>query len=434
MRVIRLGRSTSTSSPTRGPGTEKNARTTRSFLGGAVLGLITGVVVTGALVAFPTPARAGDVDLAYQKLRVFSQVLTYIQTSYVDDVDPQQLIYDAVKGMLAHLDPHTTFLPAEEYEKLREDTAGEFGGLGIDVGVVGEDDEAIAIIERVHTHGPAAHAGLRIGDLIVAIDGTSTRGEALEHTVRLLRGIPGTKVILSVSRAQWPKSHDVPLVRRQVRVESVQHDILEAPGAPVIGHIAISSFQERTDIELGAALTAVRDEARRRRTRVSGVILDLRDNPGGLLDEGVKVADRFISNGVIVSTEGRNPKNAEKEFAHASGTEADYPVVVLVNGYTASASEIVAGALQDHKRAVVVGERSFGKGSVQTLFGLDDGAGLKLTIARYYTPSGRSIQGKGVAPDLVVRAGERHPGLRGSALVAVDPQLAAAVQTIRKGR
>jgi carboxyl-terminal processing protease len=395
-------------------------------------GVICGVVIS----AVSATARASDADVAYKKLRVFSQVLTYVQASYVDDVDPQRLIYDAIVGMLSRLDPHTQFLPAEMYEKLREDTAGEFGGLGIDVGAVGDGPEARLVIEAVRPDGPGAHAGLKAGDLIVAVDGTPLRGEPLEVGVRLMRGVPGTRVVLTVSRDQWSKPRDVPMIRRHVRVVSVERDLLSAPDAPAIGYVAISSFQERTDQELGAALTDLRRQARAAGSdQLGGLILDLRDNPGGLLDEGVKVADRFLARGLIVRTEGRDPKSADQELAHADGTEPDYPVVVLVNGYTASASEIVAGALQDHKRAVVVGERSFGKGSVQTLYGLDDGAGLKLTVARYFTPSGRSIQGSGVVPDLVVRPSPSvQLGVRGPARVAVDAQLAAAVESVRMRR
>ena len=208
----------------------------------------------------------------------------------------------------------------------------------------------------------------------------------------------------------------------------------EAPGAPFIAYVSISSFQERTDQELAGAIAQLRSQARARSLDdLSGLVLDLRDNPGGLLDEGVKVADRFLLSGTIVTTQGRSAKNVSRDLAHEEGTEPNYPVAVLVNGDTASASEIVAGALQDHKRAVIVGERSFGKGSVQTLFGLDDGAGLKMTIARYFTPSGRSIQGKGVMPDVVVKGAQDRPSsARGSARVAVDPQLAAAVDQIRR--
>jgi carboxyl-terminal processing protease len=378
-------------------------------------------------------AMATDVDAGYRKLRVFSQVLTYVEQSYVDPVDPEQLIYDAVQGMLAHLDPHTTFLRPGEYDKLREDTAGEFGGLGIEVGIRGDGAGSVVVVENVHKESPGAHAGLKAGDVIEGVDGEATRGQPLERTVRLLRGIPGTRVVLTVTREGWSKAREIPLMRRQVRVPSVEHELLEAPGAHV-GYVAISSFQERTDVELAAAINELRRAAKKHDPRgFSGLVLDLRDNPGGLLDEGVKVADRFLTSGLIVSTEGRNPKNSERAVAHPDGTEPDYPVVVLVNGNTASASEIVAGALQDTRRAVVVGERSFGKGSVQTLFGLDDGAGLKLTIARYFTPSGRSIHGKGIVPDVVVRSGGDLPlGLHGAERVARDTQLAAALEQLRK--
>jgi carboxyl-terminal processing protease len=397
------------------------------------LGMVCGVLVA-CVVAIPAArATSGDADAGYRKLRVFSQVLTYVQQSYVDDVDAESLIYDAINGMLAHLDPHTTFLRPGEYEKLREDTAGEFGGLGIDVGVDGEGETAVVVVEDVHKDGPGAHAGLRTGDLVLGIDGESTRGAPLEHAVRLMRGIPGTRVVLTVSRASWSKPRDIPLVRRQVRVASVATEVFDA-GDVVVGYASISSFQERTDHELGAALGDLRRQARERGRAFGGLVLDLRDNPGGLLDEGVKVADRFLGSGVIVSTVGRSAKNTERSVAHVDGTEPDYPVVVLVNGNTASASEIVAGALQDHRRGVVIGERSFGKGSVQTLFGLDDGAGLKLTIARYFTPSGHSIQDKGVVPDVVVRAAVHVPlGLRGGPRVAADPQLAAALEHLRRG-
>ncbi|MBM4282140.1 MAG: S41 family peptidase [Deltaproteobacteria bacterium] len=399
------------------------------------LGLLCGSLTT-ALVAVPAAqAAAGDVDAGYRKLRVFSQVLTYVQQSYVDAVDAEGLIYDAIQGMLAHLDPHTTFLRPAEYEKLREDTAGEFGGLGIEVGVSGEGDDAVVLVEAVHKDGPGAHAGLRAGDLVVGIDGESTRGTPLPHAVRLMRGVPGTRVVLTILRAAWSKPRDVPLVRRQVRMPSVDGENLEAGSGGVVGYVAISSFQERTDQELGAKVTELRRQAREHGATFSGLVLDLRDNPGGLLDEGVKVADRFLAGGVIVSTLGRNTRNNERSLAHADGTEPAYPLVVLVNGNTASASEIVAGALQDHRRAVVVGERSFGKGSVQTLFGLDDGAGLKLTIARYFTPSGRSIQDTGVVPDVVVRAGVAPVGpgaARGAARVAADPQLAAAMAQVTR--
>lgn len=394
--------------------------------------MLTGLVLAAA----PSAVWAADVDGAYKKLRVFSQVLTYVQQSYVDPVDGEELVYDAIAGMLSGLDPHTTFMRPAEYDKLREDTAGEFGGLGIEVAPseAGSPKDRVIVITTVHKDGPGAHAGLKGGDHVVAVDGESIRGESLDASVRLMRGVPGTRVVLSVERTGWSRPRDVPLVRRQVRVPSVDLDAFDIPGKGDVGYLRIKSFQERTDQEVGAALAELRRRAREHGNKgLLGLVVDLRDNPGGLLDEGVKVADRFLATGVIVTTEGRNPKTRERELAHNDGTEPDFPLVVLVNAGTASASEILAGALQDQKRAAIVGERSFGKGSVQTLFGLDDGAGLKLTIARYYTPSGRSIQDRGVQPDVPVR---REPGplvaVSGPERVATDPQLAAGIDAIRR--
>ena len=390
-----------------------------SFGAGLLCGLVlaagSGVALAGA-----------DIEGTYKKLRVFSQVLTYVQQSYVDEIDVDELMYDAVQGMLAGLDPHTTFMRPQEYEKLREDTVGEFGGLGIEVGLRGEQLE----VEVVHLESPGAHAGLKAGDKILAVDGEGMSGRPLEASVRLMRGVPGTRVVLNVDREGWDRPRDIPLVRRQVRIPSVEGEDLGAG----IAYVRIRAFQERTDQELSAALGEARRRSRAQgRPELAGLVIDLRDNPGGLLDEGVRVADRFLSEGLIVTTRGRNPRNTEKETAKPEGTEPDYPVVLLVNDGTASASEIVAGALQDQKRAVVVGTRTFGKGSVQTLFGLDDGAGLKLTIARYFTPSGRSIQDIGVTPDVPVAAAPGLPaGLTGQERRKLDPQVSAALDVISR--
>jgi carboxyl-terminal processing protease len=390
------------------------------FVAGVLCGL---VLSAGAGVAVAT----SDVDGTYKKLRVFSQVLTYVQQNYVDELDGDELVYNAVSGMLSGLDPHTTFMRPAEYEKLREDTAGEFGGLGIEVGAAGD----VIQVEVVHAESPGAHAGLKPGDKVLAVDGESMRGKPLEASVRLMRGVPGTRVVLTIERKGWERPRDIPLVRRQVRVPSVDGEDL----GDGVAYVRIRAFQERTDQELAHALAEAKKRARAQgRDLPAGLVVDLRDNPGGLLDEGVRVADRFLADGLIVTTQGRNPRNTERETARPEGTEPDYPVVLLVNDGTASASEIVAGALQDHKRATVVGTRTFGKGSVQTLFGLDDGAGLKLTIARYFTPSGRSIQDVGIQPDVMVRAADDVPaGLKGADRVKVDPQLAAAVDVILRG-
>ncbi len=386
-------------------------------------------LLSGLVLAAGGPALATSIDGTYQKLRVFSQVLSYVQTHYVDEISEDELLYDAIGGMLRDLDPHTTFMRPAEYQKLREDTAGEFGGLGIrltatDVGV---------FIEGVSSDGAASRAGLLSGDRIVAIDGAEIAALDLDEVAKRLRGVPGTKVLIGVVRAGWQGPREIPLIRRYVRVKSVEHDLLEGE----IGYVRIYSFQERTDQELAEALADLGQRAKRKgRARLAGLVLDLRDNPGGLLDEGVKVADRFLEEGDIVRTEGRNPRTAEVQVAHARGTEEPYPMTVLVNGGTASASEIVAGALQDHGRAAIVGTRSYGKGSVQTLFGLEDGSGLKLTIARYYTPSGRSIQKVGITPDLPVRADKDLPPGDGEqdvvARLLADTQLKSALESLQR--
>jgi len=388
------------------------------------LGIGMGVMFTIA------PASASDVDATYQKLRVFSQVLSYVQSNYVDEVTSDELIYDAVSGMLRDLDPHTTFMRPAEYQKLREDTAGEFGGLGIRLL---ETDRGI-FIDGVDPEGAAGRAGVKTNDRIVAIDGEKIRGLAIGEVAERLRGVPGTKVAVTIARVGWSAPRDVPLIRRHVRVNSVEHQLL----ADGVGYVRIYSFQERTDQELAEALSDLRRTARRSGARqLGGLVLDLRDNPGGLLEQGVAVADRFLSEGDIVRTEGRNPRHVERQVAHKRGTEGAYPMVVVVNGGTASASEIVAGALQDHKRARVIGTQSYGKGSVQTLFGLEDGSGLKLTIARYFTPNGRSINKVGVGPDIPVMSGPEDriagPDVSAEERVRRDTQLIAAIDVVRTG-
>ncbi len=395
----------------------------KRYLTGVLSGVLLSAACALVLIAGPAVALAGP-DATYKKLRVLAQVLTYVQQSYVDEVDGDALIYDAISGMLSHLDPFSVFMRPAEYEKLREDTAGEFGGLGVEVGM----DGAALRIEVVHKEGPGAHAGLKAGDRIVAVDGELMDEHALDASVRLMRGVPGTRVVLSIARSGWEGTRDIPLIRRQVKIPSVEGEDLGGG----IGYVRIRAFQERTDQELAAALAVMRERATAAgRTQPLGLVMDLRDNPGGLLDEGVRVADRFLRDGIIVTTQGRNPRNTEREMARPDGTEPDYPVVVLVNEGSASAAEIVAGAFQDHKRAKLVGTRTYGKGSVQTLFGLDDGGGLKLTIARYFTPSGRSIHGTGIDPDVVVPAAKDLPlGLVGADRAQKDPQVRAAMELL----
>jgi carboxyl-terminal processing protease len=358
-----------------------------AFCVGCVCGTVVALCVTSTAAAGPPPPLPW---------RVLSQVLTHVEQQYVDDVQVDDLIYDAIKGMFSHLDPFTVFLRAEEYARFREDTAGAFGGLGLELrSTVQGGRTNVVAVSAVHADTPSAHAGIKVGDILLAIDDKKTDTDDLTNIIQRLRGEPGSRVVLRVKRASWPAHKDIPLLRREIEVPSVVVDVVSADRGPV-GYIHIRSFQENTDRDVGRALESLRKRA------VTGLVLDLRDNAGGLLDEGVRVADRFLTAGLIVTTEGRDPRNTTIERAHTDGHEPTWPIVVLINRGTASASEIVAGALQDQHRAKLVGVRSYGKGSVQTLFGLEGGAGLKMTVAKYRTPSGRSIHGKGIDPDITV--------------------------------
>lgn len=361
-------------------------RSTRAvFLGAFTLG----VVVTLAL-----GAAAPRGDGPYPKLGVFAKVLSYVENNYVEEVDDSKLIYGAVKGMLGGLDPHTAFMEPREYQSMKEDTTGEFGGLGLEIT---QKDEEIVVLTPVDDT-PAARAGIRPGDVITAIDNVLTRGMTVLQASTYMKGAPGTQVTLRLFRPEFSQPREFVLVRDRIRIVSVEGRLLE----PGLGYVRVKNFQDRTDLTLGKELAKLRDAAG---PALRGLVLDLRNNPGGLLEEGVRVADRFLKRGVIVTTRGRNGRHPEEELASGRDTEPNYPIVVLVNRGTASASEVVAGALQDHGRAVLFGTTSYGKGSVQTVIDLEDGSGLKLTVARYYTPSGRSIQERGIIPDVRVEAG-----------------------------
>ncbi len=327
----------------------------------------------------------------YEKLAVFTRVLSYVQNNYVEEMDSTQLIYGAIKGMLSTLDAHSAFMTPEEYEEMKIDTGGEFGGIGLEVAV---EDERLTVVAPLDGT-PAFRAGLRTGDVILKIDGSNADGMSIAEAVRRMRGAPGTKVTLRIDRDGFTKPRDIPLMREHVRLNPVEARVVDGYAV-----IRIKSFQERTGNYLEEALRRLEQELE---GDIPGLVLDLRSNPGGLLDQAVSVADRWLSEGVIVKTRGRGTY-AEISRAHRAGTEPGYPMVVLVNEGSASASEIVAGALQDHGRAVLMGTSTFGKGSVQTVMDLEDGSGLKLTVARYFTPSGRPIGEQGVHPDVVVEA------------------------------
>jgi len=359
---------------------------TRSHAGAFVLGTLLTLGV-GALAA---PSKRPP-ERKFEKLDVFARVLSYVESNYVEEVDERKLVYGAVKGMMRTLDPHSDFMTPEEFADMRADTDGEFGGVGIEI----NDDGGVIVVVEPIAGSPAAKAGLLPGDRIIAIDGNPTKGRPGGETSSRLRGRPGTPVKLTVERKGWDGPHVLGLTRELIHVQAVEAKLLE----PGIGYLRIKQFQERTDEEVMAALTTLKADSG---GTLTGLVLDLRGNPGGLLDQAVKVSDLFLDGGVIVSTVGRSGKKLEEEVAREAGTWDNFPMVALVNGGSASASEIVAGALQDHGRALLIGTQTFGKGSVQSVYELADGSGLKLTVARYYTPSGRSIQEKGITPDVVV--------------------------------
>jgi carboxyl-terminal processing protease len=352
-----------------------------------------GAFVLGAGLALALGAAAGPSsrgERRFGKLDVFARVLSYVEANYVEEIDERKLVYGAVKGMMRTLDPHSDFMTPEEFADMRADTDGEFGGIGIEAT---EDKGAILVVEPL-PGSPAERAGLVRGDRIVAIDGVRTGNKNADTSDRL-RGRPGTVVKLDVERRGWERARQLTVTRELIHVQATDTMLLE----PGIGYVKLKQFQERSDEEVIAALKSLREQSG---GTLTGVVLDLRGNPGGLLDQAVKVADVFLPSGTIVSTVGRGGRKLEEEKAREAGTWDGFPMVVLVNGGSASASEIVAGALQDHGRALIIGTQTFGKGSVQSVFEFADGSGLKLTVARYFTPSGRSIQEKGIAPDVLV--------------------------------
>ncbi len=346
-----------------------------------------GSFITGAVMSGPVAAIAKD---RYQDLQIFAKVLNYVQQYYVEEVDTQKLIYGGIKGMLSELDPHTNFLPPDVYKEFENETSGEFGGLGIEITVQNDILTVISPIEDT----PAWKAGIKAGDKIVEINGQSTKGFSLAEAAQAMRGKKGSKVRLGIYRDGFEKPTDFVVERGVVKVRSMKFTDLDDG----YGYARLTSFIENTAPDLEKVLKAMTKEHK----GVRGLIIDLRRNPGGLLDQAVRISDFFLDGGTIVSTIGRNKKDKEVITAKKEGTYSGFPIIVLINEYSASASEILAGALQDNKRALIMGQRSFGKGSVQSVVKLGDGSGLKLTVARYYTPSGKSIQSEGIKPDIVI--------------------------------
>ncbi len=344
---------------------------------------------------FALGEQAGDTasgsDDTYEEIELFTDVLAIIHRGYVEEVDIRDLIYGGIRGMLATLDPHSSFLTPDLYEEMQADTHGEFGGVGIEVTLEAGVLTVVSPIEGT----PAQRAGIRARDRIVRINGKPIQDLNLMEAVRMMRGSSGEKITLHIRREGADKLLEFELVREVIKIHSVSGRTLE----PGYAYARISQFQERTASELKTLLSKIRVA---NEDKLKGLIVDLRNNPGGLLDQAVAVSDLFLKQGLIVYTEGREESSQLRFQASEEGTEPNYPLVLLINEGSASASEIVAGALHDHGRALLLGERTFGKGSVQTIIPLSDHSGLRLTTARYFTPSGTSIQARGIAPDIEV--------------------------------
>jgi carboxyl-terminal processing protease len=350
------------------------------------------VALAAGLMFVPLLALADHEDDTYKSLEVFARVLSYVENNYVEPVDSRTLMHGAIKGMLDTLDPHTLFMPPEVFKEMKIDTSGEFGGLGVEIA---RKDERIVVVAAIDDT-PASRAGLRPGDELLRIDDESTQGQDLAWALQKMRGPAGKRVLLTIMREGFSAPRELAIIRDHIRIVSIEGSLYGD-----IGYVKVKNFQDRTDVYLRKELDRLRGLNGGKELR--GLVLDFRNNPGGLLDQAVAISDRFLpGNLTIVTTRGRNGANATEERSKDRDTEPNYPMVVLVNAGSASASEIVAGALQDHGRAVLMGTQTFGKGSVQTVIELEDGSGLKLTIARYYTPSGRSIQERGITPDFIV--------------------------------
>ncbi|AMK11760.1 MAG: S41 family peptidase [Pseudodesulfovibrio sp.] len=332
----------------------------------------------------PTIAANGD---QFEALKTFSQVLDLVESNYVKPVTKKELIDNSIKGMLEELDPHSTYLSPEDFKDMQVDTAGKFSGIGIEIS---QDQGRLVVVSPIEDT-PAYKAGLLAGDLILEIDGESTQDMTLMDAVKRIRGEKGTTVKLLILHKDSNKPVEIPIVRGTIPIVNVKTQSLEDGYL----YLRLTKFQESSTKNLRDAIAEYQKEH-----TLKGIVFDLRNNPGGLLGQAVSVADTFIEDGTIVYIQGKDPANRKDFFASKNSNEVKVPLVTLINAGSASASEIVAGALQDHKRSLLVGERSFGKGSVQTIIPMSDGSGIKLTTALYYTPSGRSIQAKGIEPDL----------------------------------
>ena len=396
-----------------------------------VLVLLATVLVSmfaGAVMAKRLPSQSG----IYETLKIFTEALSYVESNYVEEVEAEKIIHGAIKGMLRTLDPHSSFMPADVYREMQVETEGRFGGLGIEITM---RDDVLTVVSPIEGT-PAFRAGVEPGDQIIKVNGESTKEMSLVDAVKKLRGPEGSSVTISIFRQGFTEPKDFTLSRAVIQIKSVRWTKLQDD----IGYVKLRSFHKTTEEELEAALQDLGEQ------HIKTLVLDLRNNPGGLLEQAIAVANVFLDGGqLIVYTKGRLPNQNMKGFSKSDGFHVSYPMVVIINGGSASASEIVAGALQDLHRATVIGTQSFGKGSVQTIIPLSDGSGLRLTTAKYYTPKGGEIHGKGITPDIVVEKpqevenpeGEQKPvrsrrqiELPGDDL-SDDPQLQKAVDFLK---
>lgn len=357
------------------------------------LGLVLGVMLAigQGVLAEKENSRVAPQSIPLEDIRSLSEVFGKIKQNYVEDIDDKELLENAIRGLLSGLDPHSAYLDKKAFTDLREGTSGEFGGLGI---VVGMKDGFVNVISPIDDT-PAERAGVKSGDLIIRLGKKNVKGMTLEDAVKIMRGKPDTDILLTIVREGKDKPLKIKITRAIIKVQSVRSKTLEDG----FGYIRVSAFQERTGADLRKAITKLKRENNK---KIKGLVLDLRNNPGGLLSAAVEVSDAFLEGGVVVSIKGRDQSNTTTYSAKGLDLINEAPIVVLINGGSASASEIVAGALQDHKRAIIMGRLSFGKASVQTVVPLGNGSALKLTTARYYTPNGTSIQAKGITPDIIL--------------------------------
>ncbi|HOP47241.1 MAG TPA: S41 family peptidase [Desulfobacteraceae bacterium] len=330
-----------------------------------------------------------DTKDVYKNIELFTEVLRQIENNYVETQEPKDLIYGAIKGMIRDLDPHSSFMTKEEYSEFMLETKGSFTGIGIEITI---KDNILTVVSPIEDT-PAYKAGIKAGDKIFKVENEPTKDMTMLEAVKKIRGPKGTKVNLTILREGSDKPLEFSITRDVIPLKSVRHNLL----SPDIAYIRISNFQSKTAEDLSSVIKELKNER-----KIKGLILDLRNNPGGLLSQAIEVSDIFLDSGIIVSTKGRNNAHNITASAHENSTKIDYTIIVLVNGGSASAAEIVSGALQDNKKALILGTRTFGKGSVQTILPLSDGSGLRLTTARYYTPSGKSIQSSGITPDIEI--------------------------------